>query len=160
MKKILRKEFTIGSRHGANFLLLRSLLHDEPDSPKANYCVIKRMKKRSMIRIYSSGMDMIYFGWKNNQAKNVFSALLSAIGLVRSSDIFLLVELEQMDTAKSAVTSLNDAHPKKKVLAKYVKQNGEMVQDSPLSDFWIVSAPALKSPDLFWSRLQERKIFG
>ena len=50
---------------------------------------------------------------------------------------------------------------KKKVLAKYVKQrNGEMVQDSPLSDFWIVSAPALKSPDLFWSRLQEKKIFG
>ena len=92
MKKILRKESTIGSRHGANFLLLRSLLHDEPDSPKAKllrYQAYEKAKYDPDIQFWY-GYDLFLAG-KMNQAKNVFGDCYQHRIACSSGYIFLLV---------------------------------------------------------------------
>lgn len=159
IEKILQKEAIIGSRYGANFLLLRSLLHESPDSPKARLLRYQAYEKANYdpdVQFWY-GYDLFIAG-KMTQATKVFGECYQHRIACSSGYIFLLVELEQMDTAEEVVDSLNDAHPKKEPLSKYVKQrNGEKVSDSPLSDFWVVSAPSLDSPDLFWEKLQEKK---
>ena len=159
IEKLQEKEATLGARYGANFLLLRSLLHEEPDSPKARLLRYQAYQKADYdpdIQFWY-GYDLFLAG-KLKQATRIFGECYQHRIACSSGYIFLLVEREQMDTAKAVVKSLNDAHPMKELLMQYVKQrNGEDVTASRLSDFWSVNAPSLDSAGLFWMKLQEQK---
>lgn len=159
IEKIQDKEGSIGSRYGANFLLLRSLLHESPDSTKARLLRYQAYEKANYdpdVQFWY-GYDLFLTG-KLKSASRLFGDCYQHRIACSSGYVFLLVELEQIDTAKSVVDSLNDAHPMKKQLLTYVKQrNQEKVSGSPLSDFWIADAPRLAEVDLFWMKLQERK---
>ena len=159
IKKIKEREVVLGSRYGAKFLLLRSLLHPSPDSSKARLLRREAYQKADYdpdVQFWH-GYDLFLTG-KLHEARDIFRACYQHRIACSSGYTFVLVELEQMDTAKSVVDSLNDAHPMKAALLKYVlERNEEGDSGALLSTFWDLDSPKLDSVDLFWTKLQEQK---